>query len=345
MDNIRLALRPLRKLYGHTPASAFDSLALEALRAQMVKDGRCRNRVNKDVARIKRMFRWGAAKKLVPLTAHQSLATVEGLRAGRSDARETAPVRPVPQSTVDATLPFLTPQVTAMVRLQLLTGMRPGEVAVMRGMDLEMGGKVWVYRPGSDQGPHGAHKTAYRGQHRQVLIGPRAQEVLRPWLRLNIAEYLFQPREAIEGVNEERRRNRKTPMTPNQAKRRLKTNPKKKPGDRYCASSYATAVAKGCDKACPHPDLAAIRAKGLPAKPMCQEIAAWVEAHGPELSAWREARRWHPNQLRHAKATEIRREFGLDAARVVLGHRSPCVTEVYAELDLTLAAKVAAEIG
>jgi integrase len=54
---------------------------------------------------------------------------------------------------------------------------------------------------------------------------------------------------------------------------------------------------------------------------------------------------WHPNQLRHTKATEIRREAGLDAARVVLGHRTPAVTEVYAELDTRKAAEVMARIG
>jgi integrase len=179
-DNIRLALRPLKRLYGHTPAADFDSLALEALRDEMIREGHCRNRVNKDVSRVRRLFRWAAAQKLVPLSVHESLGTVEGLRAGRSAARETAPVRPVAEDVVDATLPHMRPQVTAMVRVQLLTGMRPGEVVVMRGMDLEMTGKVWRYRPGSDQGPHGKHKTAHRGRARVILIGPRAQEVLRP---------------------------------------------------------------------------------------------------------------------------------------------------------------------
>ena len=54
---------------------------------------------------------------------------------------------------------------------------------------------------------------------------------------------------------------------------------------------------------------------------------------------------WHPNQLRHTKATEIRREAGLDAARVVLGHRSPQITEIYAEIDLNKAAEVMARLG
>jgi hypothetical protein len=54
---------------------------------------------------------------------------------------------------------------------------------------------------------------------------------------------------------------------------------------------------------------------------------------------------WHPHQLRHTKATEIRREAGLDAARAVLGHRSPKVTEVYAEIDVNKAAEVMAKLG
>jgi integrase len=64
-----------------------------------------------------------------------------------------------------------------------------------------------------------------------------------------------------------------------------------------------------------------------------------------ELKGWRQGHRWHPNQLRHARATELRREFGIDAARVVLGHRSPQITEVYAELDVSRAAEVMKHLG
>jgi len=54
---------------------------------------------------------------------------------------------------------------------------------------------------------------------------------------------------------------------------------------------------------------------------------------------------WHPNQLRHAAATEIRRVAGLDPARAVLGHRSPVVTTVYAEADMQKAAEVMKRFG
>ncbi len=340
-DNIKLALRPLRRLYGHTRAADFDSLALEAIRQQMIHDGHCRNRINRDLPRIKRLFKWAALRKLVPLAVHQQLLTVEGLRAGRSQAKETAPVRPVPLDAVDATVPHMPGAVAAMVRLELLTGMRPGEVIVMRGIDLEMAGPVWTYRPGSDRGPHGAHKTAWRGHGRVVLIGPRGQEVLRPWLRLNLNEYLFQPKEARAAFDAERRRNRKSPMTPSQAKRRPKANPKKRPGERYTTSSYDQAIYRACESAFPPPAPLA-RLEGETKK---EWEARLTDEQKAELKAWNKAHCWSANQLRHAKATELRREAGLDAARVVLGHRSPQVTEVYAEFDTEKAREVMAKLG
>ena len=55
--------------------------------------------------------------------------------------------------------------------------------------------------------------------------------------------------------------------------------------------------------------------------------------------------RWSPNRLRHAAATEIRREAGLEAAQVILGHASAEVTQVYAKRDVQLAANVIKRIG
>jgi integrase len=54
---------------------------------------------------------------------------------------------------------------------------------------------------------------------------------------------------------------------------------------------------------------------------------------------------WHANQLRHSKATEVRRQFGLEAAQVSLRHAKADVTQVYAERDARLAVEVARKIG
>lgn len=328
--NIKLAMRALKDLYGHTVAAEFDTLALEAVRERYIRQGHCRNRINKDVARVKRLFRWAGARKMVPPEVYQALTQVEGLRAGRSEARETEPVRPVPEDVVEATLPFLTGQVAAMVCLQLATGMRPGEVAVIRGVDLDTSGDVWKYRPGSDVGVHGKHKTAWRGHKKVIFIGPRGQAVLRPWLRSNLTEYLFQPREAVAAFREGLRKRRKTGVPPAQKARR-KQMPKRAPREQYTTSSYASAVAKGVQAA--NKARACESCKKLSPEERCAVCRASALPH------------WHPNQLRHTKATEIRRVAGLDAARAVLGHRSPQITEVYAELDASRAADIMERLG
>jgi integrase len=105
-----------------------------------------RNVVNQHVGRIKRMFKWAAAEELIPAAIPQARIMVAGLRHGRTDARETDPILPVDDATVDATLPHLPSVVADMVRLQRATGMRPSEVCVLRPCDLDSTGDVWTYR-------------------------------------------------------------------------------------------------------------------------------------------------------------------------------------------------------
>ena len=54
---------------------------------------------------------------------------------------------------------------------------------------------------------------------------------------------------------------------------------------------------------------------------------------------------WAPNQLRHLRSLEVKRKFGLDTARAVLGHKQPCVTEMYAGIDTETAAEAMGKIG
>jgi integrase len=326
---IRSAMRPLKELYGHTTAGDFGPLALKAVRQKMVETrgptGRLWSRgfVNASVGRIKAMFKWAAENELVPGAVYHSLLTVRGLQRGRSAARETGPVKPVPEAFVDAVLLFVTPPVRAMIDLQLLTGMRPGEVVLLRAVDVDMTGKVWLYRPRE-------HKTAWRGHDRVIALGPRAQEIVRQHLKPNVEAYLFSPRDAMEAHRAERRRRRKTRVQPSQVSRR-KPRPKRQPGERYTVDSYRAAVQRGIEAANKAARCDACNAPGV--EELCEPCRA------------KQVPQWHPHQLRHTKATEIRREAGLDAARAVLGHRSPAITEVYAELDVGRAAEVMEKLG
>lgn len=73
-----------------------------------------------------RLFKWAVAEELVPEPVHPARLAVEGLKTGRSEAKETDRIEPVPDEHVDAVLPHLPGPVRGMVRVQRLTGRRPG---------------------------------------------------------------------------------------------------------------------------------------------------------------------------------------------------------------------------
>jgi integrase len=236
LNDFRLSLKPLREMYGHTLARDFGPLALKAVRQHMIEDNLSRGVINQRVGRVRRMFRWAVENELVPPSVLEGLRAVRGLQKGRSAARERQPVKPVPLASVEAVLPHLRPQVADMVLLQLHSGMRSGELVRIRGIDIDMTGKVWLYRPGSDQGAEGEHKTAHRGYHRVIPLGPRCQEIIRRHLKPAIDAYLFSPREVMDGLRREQRARRKTKVQPSQQSRK-KARPRRKPGERYRTGS------------------------------------------------------------------------------------------------------------
>ncbi len=314
---LKCALRPLRHMYARTPADEFGPLALKAVRQRMIDDGYSRKYLNAQISRIKLIFRWAASEELVPATVHHGLQAVAGLKRGRTGARETEPVKPVPDEHVDAIRPYVSRQVWAIVELQRLTGMRSGEVVIMRGCDLDMTGKLWLYRPAS-------HKTEHHGHERVVEIGPKAQAVIRPFLKPDLEAPLFSPADAEAERRAKMHAKRKIPLKyGNRPGTNRKRKPMRTPKDRYIPTSYCRAIARACGQA----DFAAKEQKRLP--PDSERIIP----------------RWHPHQLRHNFATAVRKQFGIEIARILLGHRSAAITEIYAEVDRTKAREIMAKIG
>ena len=82
------------------------------------------------------MFRWAVVEELIPPTVFHAVSSVPGLRKGRSNAKETAPIGPVEDDVVEAMLPHLPEIVADIVRVQRLTGMRPAEVCILRPCDI-----------------------------------------------------------------------------------------------------------------------------------------------------------------------------------------------------------------
>ncbi len=348
----RHSLRPVRELYGLTPAAEFGPRALAAVRQKMIDAGRCRTLVNKRIDRVKRAFKWAVAEELVPVSVYEALRTLSGLRRGRTDVRESKKIKPVEAAVVDATTPHLDDHLRAMVEVQRLTGMRPGEVCHLRLSEVDRSEEVWLYRPRK-------HKTAHQGRERVVPIGPKARAALVVFLlrggtppqgfgplegiddatRLVVADAyqevgresdaallrdlgralvtvagcvvdpeapIFSPAEAREERFRTARANRKSKVPPSQRNRR-KAKPVRVPGRAFTTNAYGHAIQRAAERA------------GVP--------------------------HWHPNQLRHLFGTSVRKAHGLEAAQVLLGHARADVTQVYAERDLALAVRIAAEIG
>lgn len=315
--NLTHALRPVRDLYGSFPAAEFGPLALKAVREHMIGvQGLCRTEINKRIGRVRRMFKWAVAQELIPAGVMESLRAVDGLRRGRSEARENPPVRPVDDAHVDAILPLVAAPVAAMIRLQRLTGMRPGEVVQLRPADIDRSRDIWFYSPAR-------HKTDYLGHEKQVVLGPQAQAVLQPFLDRPADAFCFSPQEAEslrnESRAENRRTDRKTKIYPCElrARERRKSAAKQNLAkrvirDSYDVDSYRRAITYAVQKA--------------------RKLGLTVE-------------HWHPHQLRHNRATDVRRQFGVEAAQVVLGHTRADVTQIYAERNMKLAERVAREFG
>lgn len=294
------------QLVGDQPAERFGPLSLKAVRDKLIAKGLARSTVNGSIRRIRRAFKWAAGEELIPATVHVALATVEGLRAGRSEARETDPVLPVDIATIEATLPHLPEVVADMVRLQRLTGMRPGEVCSLRPGDLDRSGEVWTYRPAD-------HKTQHHGRDRVIFIGPQAQGILLRYLARDAGACCFQPCDSESKRRAAMHAMRVTPLSCGDVPgSNVKSRPERTPGECYSTDSYRRAITRACK--------AAIKA-------------------GADIEPW------SPNRLRHTAATEVRKRFGLEAAQTILGHSTAKMTEVYAEKDLQAGVEVARAMG
>lgn len=300
-STFKYACRPLIAEFSRTLVIDFGAVKLKQVRKAMIEAGLARKTINDNVARIVQVFRWGASEEMVPVDVLQSLQTVDGLRKGRSAAKESPPVKPVPVASINAVLPIVSRQVADMIRLQLLSGSRPAEIAQIRPCDVNRDGDVWEYVPAT-------HKTEHCDRDRTIFFGPRAQAILEPWLDRPADSPCFSP---IEAEQERRQKNeaaRKTPL--NYGNRRgtnRKSRPRKQPGSTYNTASYRRAIHRACEEA------------GVP--------------------------QWSPNQLRHSRATDLRRQFGIEASRVVLGHSEVGTTEIYAERDMEAARRIMSEVG
>ena len=340
----QLALSPLVRYYGLKTVSDFGPLSLDFLRDKWLQEGHIvkrkidgqleeiredygRKTINRWIAIIRQAFRWGVSRELVDASVYQALAALESLQAGRTKAPEYEKVEIVADEIVDQTLPELPPIIRDMVQVQRLAGLRPQDVYNMRACDIDRSGDVWIYRPFR-------HKTKYKGKDRTLAIGPRAQEIILPYIvrKANDPEaFLFSPKDSMRIYFEEKRSKRKSKVQPSQVDRSKHDDFDyvRAPQNQYTRTSYNRAI---------------FRAIGRINKRIEKQRQELTE-QGLTDNLPEPIPHWSPNQLRHSAGTEVRDKYGLEYAQAVLGHSNAKTTEIYAEINFEKAVQVMREIG
>lgn len=224
--NVMYVMRELEDFCGDMLASEFGPRKLRAFRDHLLHPGtRSRRTVNDYVSIVVTCWRWATEHELVEAGNWQALRSLSRLKAGRTDARESSGIQPVDVADVRSTQQALPPTLRAMIDVQMLTGMRPGEVVIMRRSDLERDGDRMVYRPTR-------HKTQHHDRARVIYLPALAVEVLRPFVEAcerDGSEYLFAPARA----NRERQ---------------MKQGQRRGQGEHYTTASYRRAIRRAAEQ-------------------------------------------------------------------------------------------------
>lgn len=226
--------------------------------------------------------------------------------AGLRAGRTKAPERPPVQPVVQADINAVLKLVSRQVKAMI-------QLQLLTGC---RPGEVCQIRP-CDVNREGevwryvpaSHKNAHHGKTRVIFFGPRARKILAPFLDDRAAEdYCFSPRESEAERLSALHEKRVTPIGyGNSPGTNRKLKAAREPGECYVTQSYGRAIARACEKA--------------------------------------EIESWSPNQLRHARATDLRETYGIEMVAHVLGHAKPDMSLTYAKASEAKAAAIMAEVG
>jgi integrase len=233
---IRRVVADFNRLFGREPVASFGPVEVKALRQCWVDRGLARNTCNQQAGIVKRIVAWGVEHRLAPAEVYFGLQAVRQLKRGRTVAPDYPKVEAVADQHIAAILPLVNPVVAALIQVQNLSGMRPGEALRLRASDIDRTGPVWLYKPTDPATGLHSHKTAHRDRDRIIALGPRCQAILAPFIAAQPDPhgYLFR---APAAANRGAKRN---------GRNRFGGNPS---GRHYSLTSYGQAIHRACDKA------------------------------------------------------------------------------------------------
>lgn len=184
----QLAVQIVLEGWGHLPIERFRLREAEALASKLAalprvaKIGGERdpaagpissNYCRKLLGSVCQAWRWCMTRDMVSADSCAKVCLI--LRQFKSDGDSSPETVPVPPESFRAALPHMRPEVAAMAQVQLITGMRTGELLRMSSDEIDRSKEVWVYRPRR-------HKNAGRGKRRSIFLDAECQRLLAPYL-------------------------------------------------------------------------------------------------------------------------------------------------------------------
>jgi len=242
------------------------------------------------------------SEETVDESVYGVLLTVKLPKEGTSQAPEHNVIESVPKDDYDKTCEKAHPLLEDMIRVHFYGLMRGQDVRLMRWCDIHETDdpRVWHYKPHT-------HKKAYKNTRktksgkivnkkpRTILLLPESQEILENYRGNDPKAYIFNPGDAMKQLSRHKKVNRQSKVQPSQQLR--KTNAKgRKYNACYNANSYKNAIIKAAKRA------------------------------GVD--------HWTPLQLRHTGATYIAEKYGMEMARIMLGHENIETTKIYIDAHI-----------
>ena len=164
---------------------------LLSIRDELIAQGQARQTIKHYISRIIRCFKYGALNEWVPEDLAIRLAQLPALRADQG--RRSAVVRGIPWKHCVAIYRHLQNPWKSIFAWHLLTGQRVETALSVSRQTLDMTRTPWIYSPLQ-------HKGLAKGFDLHIMVGPKARNVLAPYLQAVSRGLLFPGRHAIPGT-------------------------------------------------------------------------------------------------------------------------------------------------
>lgn len=244
---VQLAIRELLQLFGDLPATELGEAQLLAYRDTLERCPRItRKGINRKLQLLKRGLKWMRPRGLINRDQWHEIHALEPIKRGemQADRERRQNKRAVTFAEVQVVAAEAGHVVGAMMRLQALTGMRPGEVCAMKWEDIDRtpvrieDAVCWTYRVREAKTAHHGHETVYP-------LTPAAQELLQDFDD-GSTSYVFSPQRAMQERREDLRARRTTPAT--QQTRDRDARARRRYRENYTVETYGKAVNRAVER-------------------------------------------------------------------------------------------------